>query len=398
MWRIVFNRRFLVVVLVVAVIAAAALWPEAIEVDVARVDRGPLQVTVEEEGRTRVHERFVISVPVAGRVQRIDLEPGDRVERNRTVLARLTPADPALLDARTRGELRAAVEGAQAALGQARAERNRANEALKRARSTLARQQELAQSGLVSRDELEAVRTSARAAEEAFRAAEFSVARTEYDLQMARARLQPGGPAGGEIVIRTPIDGVVLRRMRESEGVVPAGEPLLEVGNVDHIEVVADLLSTDAVKVKEGDRVYIDQWGGGRTLEGNVRLVEPSGFTKISALGVEEQRVNVIIDFTDAGAARALGDAYRVEARIVIWSTDDTVKVPVGALFRRGEDWAVFVVDSGRARVRRIELGQRNDADAQVLKGVEPGTPVVLHPPDILTEAAHVTERGDTEP
>ena len=393
MVRILYNRRFLGAVAVVALIAAAALWPEAIEVDVARAERGSLAVTVEEEGRTRVHERFVISAPVAARVQRITLEPGDPIEKGKTVLARLTPADPALLDVRTRGELAAVVDAARAAIGQARAERNRAAAGLQRAQSTLARQQELADSGLVSRDELDAARTAARAAEEAARAAEFSLARAEYDLQVARARLQPSAGGGGVIAITAPIDGVVLRRMRESEGVVPAGEPLLEVGNTGHIEVVADLLSTDAVRVSEGDPVRIDQWGGGRTLDGQVRLVEPSGFTKISALGVEEQRVNVIVDFDDPQSARALGDAYRVEVRIVIWHSDDVVKIPVGALFRRPDGWGVFVVEGGRARARGIEVGQRNDTEAEVLKGLNPGTPVVLHPPDVLEEGTLIDER-----
>lgn len=395
MWRILKSRRLLAVIAVVAVIAAAALWPESVEVDLARAERGPLQVTVDEEGRTRVRERFVISAPVTGRVQRITLEPGDPIERGRTVLARLTPSDPALLDARTRAELTAAADATRAALGQARAERDRAAATLERARSTLKRQQELSDAGLVSRDELESARTAARAAEEAARAAEFSVARTEYDLQMARARLQPPGEGSGAIAITAPIDGVVLRRIRESEGVVPAGEPLLEVGNTDLIEVVSDLLSTDAVRVSAGDPVLIEQWGGGRSLDGRVRRVEPSGFMKISALGVEEQRVNVIVDITDsAEATRALGDGYRVEIRIVIWSDDDVVKVPVGTLFRRGEDWAVFVVDGGRARLRTVEIGQRNGTDAQVLKGLDPGAPVVLHPPDILEDGTRVEERA----
>jgi HlyD family secretion protein len=385
----------LAVVAVVIVILAAALWPESVEVDAATVERGPLQVTVDEEGRTRVRERFVVSAPVTGRVQRITLEPGDPIERGRTILARLTPADPALLDTRTRGELSAGVEATRAGLGQARAERERAAATLERARSTLRRQEELANAGLLSQEELETARTAARAAEEALRAAEFAVARTEHDLQMAQARLRPGASGGGTIEIAAPIDGVVLRRYRESEGVVPAGEPLLEVGNTRILEVVADLLSTAAVRVSAGDPVRIEQWGGGRTLEGRVRRVEPSGFMKISALGVEEQRVNVIIDFANPEeAVRALGDGFRVEVRVIVWQEDEVVTVPVGALFRRSDDWAVFVLQDGRARERRIEIGQRNGFDAQVLKGLEPGERVVLHPPDILEDGARVTERA----
>lgn len=395
MWRMVRNPRVLAVVAVVLVILVAALWPESLEVDVAVAERGPLQVTVDEEGRTRVRERFVISSPVTGRVQRITLEPGDAIERGRTVLARLTPADPTLLDVRTRGELTAAVEAGRAALGQARAERERAAATLERAQSTLRRQEELATAGLLSREELESARTAARAAEEGLRAAEFAVARTEHDLQMARARLQPSGSGGGTIDIAAPIDGVVLRRYRESEGVVPAGEALLEVGNAAALEVVADLLSTAAVRVSSGDAVRIEQWGGGRTLEGRVRRVEPSGFMKISALGVEEQRVNVIVDFANPDeAARALGDGFRVEVRIIVWQQDDVLKVPVGTLFRRGDEWAVFVFNGGRAQLRPIEIGRRSSFEAQVVTGLEPGERVVLHPPDILEDGAPVTERA----
>ena len=218
-------------------------------------------------------------------------------------------------------------------------------------RSLVRRQQELTDGRAISRDELEATQTALRTAEEALRAADFSVNRAEYDLQIARARLQQPATGGRAIEIVSPIDGIVLKRIRESEAVVQAGEPLIEVGDPEQLEVVADLLSTDAVRVPPNARVLIEQWGGGRTLEGRVRRVEPSGFTKISALGVEEQRVNVIIDFADPATARkALGDAYRVEVRIVVWEEADVLKVPVGSLFRRGDDWAVFLIDGGRAR------------------------------------------------
>jgi HlyD family secretion protein len=331
---------------------------------------------------------------VAGRLQRIELEPGDRVMRGRTVLARINPAQPTLLDARMQAELTAAVESARAAEGQTRAERARAAAALARAQSSLRRQQELADSGTISRDDLEVAQTALMTAEEALKAADFNVSRAEYDLQVARARLQQPSASGRPIEIVSPIDGVVLKRMRESEAVVPAGEPLIEVGNFDRLEVIADLLSTDAVRVPPKARVLVEQWGGGRTLEGRVRLVEPSGFTKVSALGVEEQRVNVVIDFVAPGdAARALGDSYRVEVRIVVWEEPDVLKVPVGSLFRRGEEWAVFVIDDGRARTEVVELGQRSAGEAQVTKGLEAGRPIVLHPPDTLRDGVRVTPR-----
>lgn len=395
MWRILKNRRLLLAALVVGVILAAALWPEAIEVDIARVERGGLQVTIDEEGETRVRERFVISAPVAGRLQRIELEPGDVVRRGQ-VLARLTPAAPALLDARTRAELAAAVDAARAAAGQARAERARAAAALDRAQTSLKREETLAEVGAVSRDQLEASRAALRNAEEGHRAAEFGVARADYDLQMARARGQQPSAPGRPIEIHAPVDGVVLKRHHESEAVVPSGEPLLEVGDPGRLEVVSDLLSTDAVQVSPNDLVQMVQWGGGTPLAGRVRRVEPSGFMKVSALGVEEQRVNVIIDFVDPGAAsRVLGDAYRVEVRIVTWEGQSVLKAPVGSLFRRGEDWAVFVVDGGRAVARTVAIGRRNGTDAEVLKGIDAGTLVVLHPPDTLTNGARVTTRGE---
>jgi HlyD family secretion protein len=327
-------------------------------------------------------------------LQRIELEPGDAVVRGKTVLARLTPVQPTLLDARTRAELTAGVESMRAAVGQARAERERAAAGVERMESLLRRQQELADAGAISRDDLEATQTSLRTASEALRAADFSVNRTEYDLQMARARLQAPAAGGRTIEVFSPIDGIVLKRIRESESVVQAGEPLVEVGDPAQLEVVADLLSTDAVRVPASARVLIEQWGGGHTLEGRVRRVEPSGFTKISALGVEEQRVNVVVDFADPAAARPLGDGYRVEVRIIVWEEPDVLKVPIGTLFRRGEAWAVFVVDAGRARVQLVELGQRSAAEAQVLSGLEAGQPVILHPPDTLADGARVTARS----
>lgn len=396
MRRLLKHWRAAAMLLAVLAILAVALWPETLAIDAAPVTRGPLQVTIDEEGETRVRDRFVVSAPVAGRVQRIELESGDPVARGKTVLARIAPAQPTLIDPRTQAELTAAVEASRAAVGLARAERDRAVTAQSRARASHARQQELANAGAISRDDLEAAQTALRLADEAVRGADFSIARAEYDLQVARARLQQPGSGGRTIEIVSPIDGSVLKRVRESEAVVPAGDPLLEIGNLTQLEVVADLLSTDAVRVPDGARVLIEQWGGGRALEGRVRRVEPSGFTKISALGVEEQRVNVRIDFADpASAARALGDAYRVEVRIVVWDQADVLKVPVGALFRKGEDWAVFAVDAGRVRTQVVELGQRNATEAQIVKGLEQDQLIVVHPPDTLTDDSRVVRRGN---
>ena len=380
--------------LVVLAVVTLAVWPDAVEVDLTSPALGPLEVTIDEEGETRVRERFLVSAPVAGRLQRIDLEPGDPIERERTVLARLTPAPPALIDSRTQAELAAAVDAAEAAAGSVGADRNRVAATLERARASLTRQQGLAEAGAVSLDPLETAETAVRLAEEALRAAEFSARRADYDLQMARARLQQPSAAGRPIEIRSPIDGVVLKRYRESEAVVPAGGPLVEVGDSADPQAVADLLSSDAVRVSPGDPVRLEQWGGGMPLEGRVRRIEPSGFMKVSALGVEEQRVNVIVEFADpAAAGRELGDGYRVEVRVIVWQDPRVLKVPVGSLFRRGESWAVFVVENGRARAQVVEIGQRNGVEAEVRGGLSAGDTVVLHPPDTLQDGMRVTAR-----
>jgi len=391
------NRKVLAVLGFVALLLVIALWPSSVGVDVATAKRGSMRVTVDEEGETRVHDRFVVSAPVAGEVLRIELEPGDPVRRGETVLATFQPAAPNPLDVRSRAEAEAGVAAARAALGSARAERERAEAALRLARSELGRSRELAEQKIVSRQDLESKETEARGAEEAMRAAEFGVASAMHQLEMAQARLLQatgGGRGSRAIEIHSPIDGVVFKRYRESEAVVPAGEPLLELGDPHHLEIVSDLLSTDAVKVTPGDPVLIDQWGGDRTLRGRVRLVEPSGFMKISALGVEEQRVNVIVAFEDPEEAwAALGDGYRVEVRVVIWEGQDVLQVPTSSLFRRGERWAVFAVDSGRARVRTVGIGQRNGLSAQVLSGLEDGDTVVVHPSDSLEDGARIARR-----
>jgi HlyD family secretion protein len=392
--RVLKRIRLLIAVLIVAALVTVALWPEAMTVDVATATTGPMHVAIDEDGETRVRQRFVVSAPVAGRVDRIELEPGDRVTRQ-TVVARIAPVESSLLDPRTRAELNAAVEAARAAVGQAQAERQRANAALERARSSEARQRALFEGGAIPRDTLEAAQTEVQTAEEAARAAGFAVQGAEYQLQLARARLQAPQSGGAAVEIRAPIDGVVLRRFRESAAVVTPGEPLLELGDPDQIEIVADLLSTDAVRVAPGAEVLIEQWGGGQTLRGRVRRVEPSGFMKVSALGVEEQRVNVIIDFDDAEfAGGALGDGYRVEVQIITWRDANALTVPAGCLFRQGDGWAVFVVDDGIARLQPVQLGQRNQSVGQILDGLSPGQTIVLHPPDTLADGMRVTVRG----
>lgn len=389
------TRRRLIVAAVAAVLlvlVVLALRPAPVPVDVAVVSRGPLEVTLEEDGETRVRNRYVISAPLSGRVLRIRLEPGDRVSAGETVLATFLPNPPSLLDARTRAELQARVSAAEAALNRARAEEQRIDAELAQARRTLTRTERLVEGGALPPEQLEADQLAVSTLEKTLEAARAGVRAAQAELQMARASLmQPQRDAATPIDIRSPIDGVVLRRLRESEAVVPQGEPLLEVGDVTELEIVADFLSTDAVRIRPGQRVYIVRWGGGEELRGRVRLVEPAGFTKVSALGVEEQRVNVIIDFDDPAAAFAqLGDRYRVEVRVVVWSTDDAVTVPVSSLVREGDGWSVFVVDGDRAVRRTVEIGQRSDTSAQVLSGVEPGERVVVFPSDQLEDGSPI--------
>ena len=389
------TRRRLIVAAVGAVLlvlVVLALRPAPVPVDVAVVSRGPLEVTLEEDGETRVRNRYVISAPLSGRVLRIRLEPGDRVSAGETVLATFLPNPPSLLDARTRAELQARVSAAEAALNRARAEEQRIDAELAQARRTLTRTERLVEGGALPPEQLEADQLAVSTLEKTLEAARAGVRAAQAELQMARASLmQPQRDAATPIDIRSPIDGVVLRRLRESEAVVPQGEPLIEVGDVTELEIVADFLSTDAVRIRPGQRVYIVRWGGGEELRGRVRLVEPAGFTKVSALGVEEQRVNVIIDFDDPAAAFAqLGDRYRVEVRVVVWSTDDAVTVPVSSLVREGDGWSVFVVDGDRAVRRTVEIGQRSDTSAQVLSGVEPGERVVVFPSDQLEDGSPI--------
>lgn len=391
------NRRVLLGGGFVVALAAVALWPRAIEVETATVTSGPMMATIDEDGRTRVRDRFVVTAPVAGEVLRINLRVGDTVEKGKTTLATIRALAPMPLDARSRAEAAAAVRATEAAVGRASAERARLTSALEFARRELARVQTLVTGGAVAREELDRRQTEVAAAAEAVRAAEFAVAGAEHELTVARARLLPVAAMGTtrEWVIVAPVDGVVLARHRESQSVVPAGDVLMEIGDPARLEIVADMLSSDAVKVRVGSRVLIEDWGGPAALEGRVRRIEPAGFTKVSALGVEEQRVNVVIDFdASAEAARALGDNYRVEVRVVQWDTASAVKVSPGALYREGEGWGVFVVEGGVARARAVTIGERNPRDVEVRSGLTAGETVVVYPPDTLTDGARVTVRG----
>jgi HlyD family secretion protein len=392
-------RRVLKIGVPVAVLAGILYWafaPKAVPADFARVERGPLEVTVEDEGRTRVRQRYVISAPVPGRLMRIELEPGDPVIANETVLARFQPTDPALLDARTRAELEARVRAAQAALEGAKADRARVEADLAFARKDLARADQLVKERVIAPRERDATALQAESLERSLEAADFAVRSAEHQLEEARAALTVTRSGRTEpILLRSPIDGVVLKRLQESEIVVQPGQPLLEVGDVRDLEIVSDMLSTAAVQVRPGQPVHIDQWGGGHPLDGTVRRVEPSGFTKISALGVEEQRVNVIVDFTgDPEGWKHLGDGFRVEVRVVTASSEHALTVPASSLFRDGDGWAVFRVNGGRAERRPVRIGLRNGLQAEVLEGLSEGDQVVVYPSDAVKDGVELVPRS----
>lgn len=399
--RLKISKKVLMYSLPVVLVAgfALALRPDPFPVDVATVGRGPLRVTVDEEGETRVRDRFVVSAPFTGRILRIELEPGEPV-RAGGVLAVLRPAESNLLDARSRASSEARVRTAEAALGRARADRERARAELRFAQSDLKRADTLGKQGIVSGEEVEVAQLAVETRQETLKAAEFEIQVAQSELSAARAGLLEagqggGGGAGGEYQVRSPVDGTVLRRLRESETVVPAGEPLMEVGDPASLEIVADLLSTDAARLRPGQPVEIEHWGGGKALAGRVRRVEPSGFLKISALGVEEQRVNVIIDLAGSPEERrGLGDGFRVEVRVVVWDSPDAIQVPTSALFRDEQGWAAFVLENGKAVRRRVEVGPQSDRAAAVLSGLREGEKVIIHPSADVTDGVEVEERG----
>ena len=388
--------------LILALVAAGfyyAFQPRPVDADVASAERGPLRISLDEEGQTRVRDRFMVSAPLAARILRIELEPGDTVRAGSTILARLQPTQPQFLTTRSRAQAEAGVARAESAVGQALVERDRVLAEQEYATTQLARDKRLHQNGLLAEQRLESSQQRFVEANEAVRAADAAIAVANADLEQARTNLieaSSGRRAEGDaVVLRSPVDGVVLRRLRESEASVPEGEPLIEIGDPAKLEVVSDMLSMDAVRISAGDPVLIEQWGGDRSLRGVVRLVEPFGFTKISALGVEEQRVNVIVDFEDPRAAwEELGDGYRVEVRVIVWQSEDVLKVPTSSLFRSGENWAVYALgDDLTAQLREVRIGERTAMEAQLLEGLAAGERVVTYPSDRIEHGTEVAPR-----
>lgn len=388
------------IVIVGALILFWLFRPEAVPVDTALVARGPIIVSISDEGETRVRDVFVVSAPVPGLMRRISLEPGDEVIAGETVVAQIAPSDPAFLDRRSEGEGRAAVRAAEAGLKLARAALQRAEAERDFATAELQRYQGLAKADTISANELDAAERRSRTAAAVVEEARANLEVREFELEQARARLLTPALARSQddcdcLDVFSPVSGSVLQVLQESEAVVNSGAPLIEIGDPAELEVVVDLLSSDAVQVRPGQRVLIESWGGETPLNGVVRRIEPFGFTKVSALGIEEQRVNVRVDLTDAAERwQRLGHGYRVEPRIVLAEANDVLKVPRAALFREGESWAVFVNDHGRAALREVELGLENGLEAEITVGLSEGDEVVLQPGERVSPEVRLQQRS----
>ncbi len=382
-----------------------AFWPRPTMVDMGEVTRGTMRVTINEEGRTRVHDAYILSTPLAGRLQRVEVLPGDAVVHNQTIVAQMLPSNPDSLNIRTREQARTEVTAAEAALRLARAELNKAVADSDLAKTDLQRIRRLRGEAMVSEADLDRAVREARTAEAQLGTAEATIAMREAQLANARASLisfhdedapqNAVATAREAIPLYAPATGRVLRLLQESETTLPAGTAILEIGNIENdLEVVVELLSTDAVKVSPGDRVILEDWGGPTTLNGVVDRVDPLGFTKFSALGVEEQRVNTIVRFTDPAEARqALGHGYRVEVRIIIWEDNAALTVPASALFRSASEWAVFKVTNGKTRLTPVTIGGNNGVIAEVVSGLEAGDSIVLYPASGLTDNIRVVQR-----
>jgi len=402
-----FARRLRRALLAAALAAAAvgavlALRPRPVPVDAVPTARGRLVVAVEESGRTRVKDRYVVSAPAAGSLSRLALEPGDTV-REGDALAEIAPTVAPLLDPRARAEAEARLGAALSALGQARAQAARAEAAKGLSEQELARVRRLADAGSIARQPLEQAEFEARMRSEEHASAVFAGKVAAEEVRLARVALGREGEHGARgargrrdrhLDVVAPVSGRVLRVFQKSAGVVPAGTPLVEIGDPAALEVVVDVLTTVAVQVRSGTPVTIQGWGGDAPLAGRVRLVEPSGFTRPSALGVDEQRVNVIIALTDPRERwAALGDGYRVEARLVLWEAADVLKAPQGAVFRQGESWGAFRVDGGKATLVPVQIGHRGETEVEILSGLPAGATVAVHPGDRVKNGARVEAR-----
>jgi HlyD family secretion protein len=394
-------RKWILIITIGVAVVLAILYgflPKPIPVDVVKVSRGPLRVTIEEEGETRVKERFVISAPVSGFLRRIDLKVGDPVKR-RQIVAELEPLRSDVLDPRSRAEAEANVSAAESAL-KAAEERARAAEAdAEYGRKKLERARKLYSTHVISKDQFEQAETEAERMEANRLSAEAAVKVAHSELEKARSKLRYSAADATSdpdkiVGVRSPMSGRVLKIHHESEGVVNSGEALIDVGDTGKIEAEIDVLSADAVSIKPGTPVLFERWGGDPALSGRVRVVEPAGFTKVSSLGVEEQRVLVIADITSTPEdVKRLGDGYRVEAHFILWEGRNVLQVPASALFRKGENWAVFVVENGKAEQRDVKDGHRTGLTVEIVSGLSEGDEVIAYPDDSIQGGTRVRPR-----
>jgi HlyD family secretion protein len=382
--------------LVIAVVTG--LWPKPVRVETAPITRGPLTVSVFEEGKTRIRHRYMISAPIAGFLNRVELRPGARIQMGKTVLATIEAQLSGFLDARALAEAEARVNAAEATKMQRKAELDRANAALDLATKELARADALRKTGAIATQDWDTAENRVQVLTRELHAAEFALHVADFEIAQAAASLKqaqyPASEKSEPLRILAPVDGYVLNVYEESARVITPSMPIMEVGDLQDIEAEIELLSSDAVGVAPGADVSVEHWGGESPLRGRVSLVEPGAFTKISALGVEEQRVKVRVDFLEAiPPGRELGDRYRLEARIVTWHGDDVLQVPTGALFRRGNGWMAFAVKEGKARLCGVEIVHNNGIAAEVRSGLSQGDAVIIHPPDAIHDGAAVASR-----
>jgi HlyD family secretion protein len=379
------------------IIKAVSPTPIAVETDA--VTRGPLTVTVLEEGKTRIRHRYLITPPVAGYLNRVPLRAGDRIEAGKTVLATIQPQPASFLDPRARAEAEARVKASEAARMQRETQIERARAALDLAQKEMARAKELKKSGAIATKEWDTAENQVSILTRELNTSQFALQVAEFELAQSKAALnQVQTPLTENIdplKIIAPVDGYVLNVYEESARMVAAGTQIMEVGDHTDLEAEIELLSSDAVGVQPGADVSIEQWGGEAPLRGKVTVVEPGGYTKVSALGVEEQRVKVRVNFVDPlPPGTVLGDRFRVEARIVTWHGDNVLQVPTGALYRRGGDWMTFLFDGGKARQTKVEIAHNNGVAAEVRGGVTEGQRIILHAPDAVTDGAKVQQRA----
>ena len=371
------------------------LMPRPVPVETAAVAKGRFVASIDEDGRTRVRERYVVAAPLAGRLTRVALKSGDKVAADDVIATIMPPAAP-LLDPRSRREAEERLGTAEAARERSKATIGRALAQADQAKTDLGRARTLAAQGASTVQALERAELVQRVADRDLRAAEFQDHAAAHEVDQAKAllaRYQDSADAPIERWnITAPVSGLVLRVVQESETVVQSGAPLLEIGDPRDLEIVTDVLSVDAVEIRPGADVTLEHWGGPGTLLGRVRRIEPAAFTKVSTLGVEEQRVNVLIDVLSPREHWAgLGDGYRVDTRITVFTQDDVEIIPAGALFRRGDNWSVYIVEDGRAQLRPIELLRRSGQFAAVSKGLTQGARVIVYPSDQISPGVRVT-------